>query len=40
MDEIRSSITLTDFQFYDLEMLVSGAFSPLRGFMAEDDYLA
>ena len=32
------SITLSDRQMCDLEMLMSGAFSPLRGFMKQTDY--
>ncbi len=32
------SITLNDRQLCDLELLITGGFSPLKGFMAEDDY--
>jgi len=32
------SLTLTDRQYYDLEMLLSGAFAPLAGFLGEKDY--
>ena len=31
---------LTPRQMYDLELLMNGAFSPLEGFMEEDDYLS
>lgn len=33
------SITLTSRQISDLELLMNGAFSPLRGFMKEKDYI-
>jgi sulfate adenylyltransferase len=34
------SLTLNDRQINDLEMILSGAFYPLAGFMNEDDYLS
>ena len=34
------SLTLNDRQLCDMEMLLNGGFSPLKGFMAEDDYLS
>ena len=33
------SLTLTEKQLFDLELLLNGAFSPLRGFMNKDDYI-
>lgn len=37
-DTVRPAWTLTDRQLCDLEMLLNGGFSPLGGFMSEDDY--
>ncbi|OQX28053.1 MAG: adenylyltransferase, partial [Desulfobacteraceae bacterium IS3] len=34
------SITLSSRQLSDLELLMNGAFSPLRGFMTGDDYMS
>lgn len=31
-------LNLTDRQLYDLELILSGAFAPLEGFLEEDDY--
>lgn len=33
-----TSLTLDDFELCDLELLQNGGFSPLKGFMSEDDY--
>ncbi len=34
------SLTLTDRQVHDLELLLNGGFSPLEGYMSEADYLS
>ena len=32
------SLVLTDRQLCDIELVMSGAFSPLKGFLGKDDY--
>ena len=34
------SITLNDRQLCDIEMLLNGSFSPLKGFLSEEDYIS
>ena len=36
--EKLSSIVLTDRQLCDLELIMNGGFSPLEGFMNQEDY--
>jgi sulfate adenylyltransferase len=33
-----SKLTLTDRQLFDLELIISGGFAPLRGFLSQGDY--
>jgi sulfate adenylyltransferase len=36
--ETLYSVTLTERQFCDLELIMNGGFSPLEGFMTKEDY--
>ncbi len=38
MSKVKNSITLTERQLYDLELIANGGFAPLSGFLNKDDY--